>query len=156
MSKKNWLALLSTSTSTSNKIQKNKSEKKTHQAGAWVDTMLATWTGEPLVPPFELTTAVKAPALVGGVVIVTVREVAFAAVTVPAAPRLRATMLAEGVAASKPVLVTRILAAFLLVVVDVGETVGWATTVATWVWPLETPKDETTAVKFPVLIGSVV
>ena len=78
------------------------------------------------------------------------------AVTVPAAPRLRATMLAEGVAASKPVLVTRILAAFLLVVVDVGETVGSATTVATWVWPLETPKDETTAVKFPVLIGSVV
>lgn len=154
MSKKNWLALLSTSTSTSNKIQKNKSEKKTHQADAWVDTMLATWTGEPLVPPFELTTAVKAPALVGGVVIVTVREVAFAAVTVPAAPRLRATMLAEGVAASKPVPVTRILAAFLLVVV--GETVGSATTVATWVWPLETPKDETTAVKFPVLIGSVV
>ena len=154
MSKTNWLALLSTSTSTSNKIQKNKSEKKTHQADAWVDTMLATWTGEPLVPPFELTTAVKAPALVGGVVIVTVREVAFAAVTVPAA--LRATMLAEGVAASKPVLVTRILAAFLLVVVDVGETVGSATTVATWVWPLETPKDETTAVKFPVLIGSVV
>ena len=89
--------------------------------------------------------------------IVTVSKVADAAVTVPAAPRLRTTALAEGVDASKPVPVTVIFAEFLATFVAVSDTVGLATIVATCthVAPLETPKDVTIAVRFPGVLGGV-
>lgn len=65
----------------------------------------ATWTAEPLVRVFDVTTAVKLPEAVGGLVSLTVSVVAVAAVTVPA-PLLKLTvLLAAVVSKPKPVIV---------------------------------------------------
>ncbi len=63
---------------------------------------VATCTAGPLEMLFEVTTAVKLPALVGFVEKVTVNDVAVAAVTVPTAPLLNTTELLAAVK-SKPV-----------------------------------------------------
>lgn len=63
---------------------------------------VATCTAGPLEILFEVTTAVKLPAVVGFVEKVTVNEVAVAAVTVPTAPLVNVTELLAAVK-SKPV-----------------------------------------------------
>ena len=88
---------------------------------------------------------------------VTVSEVAVAAVTRPAAPRLRTTVLLEGDEASKPVPVIVTFAEFLGMLVAVSVTVALETIVATWIAaPLETPKDVTMADRLPLPFGLVV
>ncbi len=54
---------------------------------------VATCTGEPLPMELLVTTAVRSPTAVGAVVIVTVKDVAVALDTVPAAPLLNTTEL---------------------------------------------------------------
>jgi len=65
-------------------------------------TMFATWTAAPLEMLLVVTTPVRMPVVVGGVLKVTVNWVVVAAVTVPIAPLFKATVLldAEG---EKPV-----------------------------------------------------
>ena len=60
-------------------------------------TMLATCTALPLVPPKEVTTAVRLPMVVGGVVKLTINCVAVAEVTLPTAPLLKVTVLLAAV-----------------------------------------------------------
>ena len=62
---------------------------------------VATWTAAPLLTLLVVTTAVRLPAAVGAVENVTVSAVAVAAVTVPTAPSLKATVLLPAVV-SKP------------------------------------------------------
>ena len=64
--------------------------------------MFATWTAAPLEMLLVVTTAVRIPVVVGGVLKVTVNWVVVAAETVPIAPLLKVTVLlaAEG---EKPV-----------------------------------------------------
>ena len=57
---------------------------------------VATCTAAPLLTPSVVTTAVRLPAVVGGVASVTVSDVAVAAVTVPTAPSLKTTVLLAG------------------------------------------------------------
>jgi hypothetical protein len=60
-------------------------------------TTVETWTAAPLLRLFVVTITVRLPAEVGGVVRLTVSVVAVAAVTVPAAPLLKITVLLTGV-----------------------------------------------------------
>ena len=62
---------------------------------------MATWTAAPLGWLLVVTEAVRLPP-VGGVVKVTVSDVAVAAVTVPTAAPLNVTVFFEGVVALKP------------------------------------------------------
>ena len=69
--------------------------------------MVATLTAEPLLTPLVVTIAVISPAVAGLVENVTVRLVADAAVTIPAAPSSKTTVLLLGVALKpKPAIVT--------------------------------------------------
>jgi len=97
-------------------------------------TTVATTTAAPLDPPKEVTTAVRFPALVGGADSVTVSEVAVAAVTVPTAPLLRTTVLADAVAASKPVPRMVSVGALMARPARLGDTVGAATIGGTFFW----------------------
>jgi len=65
-------------------------------------TAVATWTALPLLCPFVVTVAVRLPVEDGSVVKVTVSWFEVAAVTVPTAPRLNATILLAAVG-SNPV-----------------------------------------------------
>ena len=58
---------------------------------------VATCTAEPLLTPLVVTTAVRLPTAAGIVESVTVSDVAVAAVTVPTAPSLKATVLLAAV-----------------------------------------------------------
>ena len=118
-------------------------------AGATV----ATWTAAPLLTPSVVTTAVRLPAAVGFVENVTVSEVAVAAVTVPAAPSLKTTVLLPGVVSKpKPLMVSVVALAARLVVLLV--TTG--AIVATWITaPLLTPSVVTTAVRLSAVVGFV-
>lgn len=70
---------------------------------------LAIWTAVPLLTELVVTTAVRFPRDVGRVVRFTVRVVAVAAVTVPAAPKLKTTVLfADVVSKPNPVIVTAV------------------------------------------------
>ena len=93
-------------------------------------TMVATCTGMPLVPPKDVTIAVRLPIMLGGVVKFTVNEVALAEVTLPTAPLLKVTVLLPTVSNPVPAMVSVVaLIARLLVVFKV--TVGAETMVAT-------------------------
>ena len=87
----------------------------------------ATCTAEPLLMPFEVTTAVKLPAARGFLENVTVRDVADADVTVPIAPLLKSTLLFAAVRSKpNPVMIT-VLALedkFVVVLVTTGVTVA--------------------------------
>jgi hypothetical protein len=89
----------------------------------------ATWTGVPLEVPLVVTTAVRFPAA-GLTANATVREVVVAAVTTPAAPLLKATLLFEAVA-SNPIpliVIVAVLGGMLVVLlVTVGDTVATCT-----------------------------
>lgn len=95
--------------------------------GATVATCLAV----PLLPPKDVTTAVRLPTAAGWALKVTPRLVAVAEVTVPVAPLLKTTVLFPGDELSKPVpaMVTVVELMGRLVVAKV--TVGAATMVAT-------------------------
>ncbi len=90
---------------------------------------VATWTAVPLLTLSVVTTAVRLPAVVGWVENVTVSEVAVAAVTVPTAPSLKATVLLAAVGSKpKPLIVIVVALAARLAVLLVTTGV----TVATW------------------------
>ena len=59
--------------------------------------MLATCTGVPLLAPLVITTAVKLPAMVGGVVKFRINWVDVAELTEPTAPLFKVTVLFPGV-----------------------------------------------------------
>ena len=87
-------------------------------------TTVATWTAVPLDPPKDVTAAVSDPRLVGCVDNVTFKDVAVAEVTAPKAPRLNATVLADGVVASKPLPAMVSVGAFLARLARLWVTVG--------------------------------
>ena len=64
--------------------------------GPIVGVIVATCTAAPLLTPYIVTIAVKIPVVAGFVSNVTVRSVAVAAVTVPAAPKLNTTWFNPG------------------------------------------------------------
>ena len=92
-------------------------------------TIEAIWTAAPLLPPNDVTTAVRVPRL-GGVENASVREVAVAALT-EKTPLLRTTELLAGDVASKFEPEMRIEGAFPASGAEVDVTAGAATTVAT-------------------------
>ena len=116
-------------------------------------TTVATCTAAPLEPPFDVTTAVKLPVDVGGVVNGIVKLVVEAAIVgVPTAPKLKATEFVVVVEKFVPVMVTD--ATFCARFAVFAVTVGGATTAATCTAaPLVPPFDVTTAVKLPVALG---
>lgn len=108
---------------------------------------VATWIGARLAIPFDVTCAVKLPALVGFVEKVTTSCVAVAAVTVPTAPLLNVTVLFAAVKSNpKPLIVTVFAFADRLAVALV--TTGRA--VPTWIAePLLMPLVVTIALRLP-------
>jgi len=98
--------------------------------------------------------AVRLPAVFGPVVMLTVRAVAVAEVTVPTAPLLNSTVLFEAVVASKPnplmVNVVALAARFAVLLVATGLTVATCTAA-----PLARLLEVTTAVRLPVVVGFV-
>jgi hypothetical protein len=90
-------------------------------------TTVATWTGETLGTLFVVTVTDRAPAAVGGVVMLTVSCVSVAAVTVPAAPLVKVRILLPAVS-SKPspliVMVDAFAARFAKLAVTLGTTVA--------------------------------
>ena len=89
---------------------------------------LAIWTAEPLVKLLVVTIAVKLPAAVGLVEKVTVKLVAEAAVTVPTAPLLSATVLLPGVVSNpNPLMATVVASAAIVAVLAVTTGVTFAT-----------------------------
>ena len=110
---------------------------------------VAICLAEPLLPPKEVTTAVRLPTAVGLVPKVTVRLVAVALVTVPVAPSFKVTVLFPGAELSKPVPVIVTVVAVIGLLVVASVTVGAATTVATCV-ALVLPLPTTVAVAFKV------
>jgi len=114
---------------------------------------VATCTDEPATL-FVVTVADKLPAVAGCVEKVTVSEVAVAAVTVPAAPLSKATVLLLAVVSNpRPLIVIVVASAVRLSVLLVTAGVTVATCTAE---PLPTPSDVTTAVRLPAASGSVV
>ena len=99
-------------------------------------------------------TAVKLPAVLGPVLILTVKAVAVAAVTVPTAPLLNRTVLLAGVVASKPkplmVSVAALAARLLVLLVTTGLTVATCTAE-----PLLRLLLVTIAVNPPIVVGFV-
>lgn len=88
---------------------------------------VAICTAEPLLMELLVTTAVKLPTAVGAVVIDTVNDVAVAAVTVPAAPLLKTTVLLAAVGLNpKPPIVTvePLMARLVDALVTTGATVA--------------------------------
>lgn len=114
---------------------------------------VATWIAAPLLTLLVVTIAVKTLAVVGEVENVTVSEVAVAAVTVPTAPSLNATVLLPGVVSKpKPLIVSVVASA----VRSDASLVTTGTTVATCIAePLLTLFVVTTAVKLPAAVGAV-
>ncbi len=93
-------------------------------------TTVATCTAGPLAMLLDVTTAVKSPALVGLVVKVTVKDVAVAAVTVPAAPLLNVTLLLAAVKSKPEPLIVMVLesaARLLTLLVTTGRAVATCT-----------------------------
>ena len=116
--------------------------------------MLATCTGVPLLAPLVITTAVKLPTMVGGVVKFTVNWVDVAELTEPTAPLFKVTALFPGVVLN-PVPFMVSVAALINWFVVFNVIVGM--TVATWTGvPLLTLLVVTTAVKMPAVVGGVV
>ena len=110
---------------------------------------VATCTAAPLLTLSVVTTAVKLPRLVGGLESVTVSDVAVAAVTVPAAPLLSATVLLAAVASKpKPLMVSvvKLAATLAMLAVTTGVTVATCTAA-----PLPAPSVVTTAVNLPAV-----
>lgn len=103
--------------------------------------------------PLEVTDAVRAPAAVGLLENVTVRDVADAAVTTPTAPLLKVTAFLEGTTSKpNPLMVTVLAFAARLALLDVMTGV----TVATWIaFPLALLFVVTIAVKLPGPVGLV-
>src|SRR5258708_7673062 len=91
---------------------------------------VATCTAAPLLTLLMVTAAVRLPAVAGLVENVTVSEVAVAAVTVPAAPLLKTTVLWAAVG-SKPnpliVIVAALAARLAVLLVTTGPTVATCT-----------------------------
>lgn len=115
---------------------------------------LAICTAEPLFKLPIVTMAVKLPAAVGGVSKVTVKLVADAVVTVPAAPLSNVTALLAAVASKPKPLITKVVAsASIFAVLAVTTGVTFATWTAA---PLLTLLLVTTAVKLPAVVGLVV
>jgi hypothetical protein len=112
-----------------------------------------TWTGSPLLTELVVTTAVKFPRLVGRVVKFIVSDVAVAAVTVPTAPRLNATVLFPATALKPTPLIVSVdcvTVRLVVLLVMVG------TTLATWTAaPLATLFVVTWAVKLPIDLGLI-
>ena len=79
---------------------------------AWVAVpkTLATWTALPLVPPKEVTTAVRLPVALGCVLKVMVNWVAVALETVPTAPLLKVTVLLAAVVSNPVPAMVRVVA----------------------------------------------
>jgi len=118
--------------------------------------MLATCTAMPLVPPKDVTTAVRLPMVVGGVVRFTTNLVAVAEVTLPTAPLLKVTVLFAAVVLNPVPAMLRVVALIARLFVF-KITVGAATMLATCTaMPLVPPKDVTTAVRLPIVVGGVV
>jgi len=92
-------------------------------------TMFATSTDVPLVPPFEVTTAVRLPVVLGCVVRFTVNWVDVAEVTVPIASLLKSTVLLLGVV-EKPIPLMVIVGALVARAVELRVIVGAVTIVA--------------------------
>lgn len=114
---------------------------------------VATEVAAPLETPLVVTTTVKSLADVGGVVKVTVSEVAVAAATVPAAPLLNTTELFPGVVSKPdPLIVILVASAARSVVSAVTTGITVATCTAD---PLLTLFVVTIAVKLPAAVGSV-
>lgn len=116
-------------------------------------TALATLTAAPLDKLFVVTTAVRLLLAVGFVLIVTVKEVAVAAVTVPTAPLLRTTVLFDGVGSKPNPLIVRV-AAFARRLPLAAVTTGVTTATSTAV-PLLILFVVTTAVRLPAVVGLV-
>ena len=110
----------------------------------------ATWTANPFETSFEVTTAVRIPA-VGAVVILTVSAVADEAVTVPTAPWLNTTVLLLAVV-SKPNPLMVMVVAFKARLAVLRVTTGFTSAIST-AEPLLTPPVVTTAVKLPARVG---
>ncbi len=114
---------------------------------------VATCTGEPLPMELLVTTAVRSPTAVGAVVIVTVKDVAVALDTVPAAPLLNTTELFAAVGL-KPrpamVRVVPLMARLVVALVTTGATVAIWTAAA-----LGALLVVTKAVKLPADVGLV-
>jgi hypothetical protein len=117
-----------------------------------IGARVATRTGVPLDMPLIVTTAVKMPAE-GRVDRSTVREVDVDAMTVPAAPLLRETMLFAAVV-SKPAPLIVIVFGFRARTALLSVTVGVTPAILTGS-PLPTELLVTTAVKSPTVVGFV-
>lgn len=126
---------------------------KSAVAAVMTGLTLAICTAEPLFKLPMVTMAVKLPAAVGLVPKVTVRLVADAVVTVPAAPLFKVTVLLAAVASKpKPAISTVVASASRVAVLAVTTGV----TLATWTAaPLVTLLEVTTAVKLPAVVGLV-
>ena len=112
---------------------------------------IATSTAAPLLILFVVTTAVRLPAVVGRVESVTVRDVAVAAVTVPTAPLLKATVFRFATGSNPRPLMVRVVALaarFDALLVTTGITLATCTAV-----PLAMPFVTTIAVRLPALLG---
>ena len=117
-------------------------------------TMVATCTALPLVPPKEVTVAVRLPRD-GAVSKVTVNWVAVALVTLPV-PLLKVTVLLAAVVSNPVPAMVRVVAEVARLFVF-KVTTGAATMLATCTaLPLLSPFVVTTAVRLPVVVGGVV
>ena len=95
-------------------------------------TMFATSTDVPLVPPFEVTTAVRLSKAVSGVdKKATVNWVVVAAVTEPKAPLLKVTVLLPGVVSKPFPLIIKLFVALIARAAELRVIVGAGTIVAT-------------------------
>ena len=120
-------------------------------------TTVATVTAVPLDTLNDVTMAVMAPAIIGGVENVTMRKVVVEAVTTPTAPLLRTTVLPDGVG-SKPVPVILRVDALMLSNAMLCVTLGAVTTftvVTVTDGPLDKPNDVTMAFSAPRAVGRV-
>ena len=93
-------------------------------------TMSATSTGVPLVPPFEVTTAVRLPLVLSCVVRFTVNWVDVAEVIAPEAPLLKVTVLLLGVVSNPDPSIIKVFVALIARAEELRVTVGAATMVA--------------------------
>lgn len=112
-------------------------------------TTFAICNAVPLLTPFVVTTALRLPTDVAFVEKITVSVVAVAAVTVPAAPKLNATVLLPGVVSNPKPLIVRVVALavrFAMLRVKTGLTVATCTGE-----PVLTPLITTVAMRLPAL-----
>ena len=88
-----------------------------------------TCTGEPLLPPLVVTTAVRVPLLLGGVIKETISWVEVAELTIPTAPRLSATVLFAAMGIKLVPLMVSVVAV-VVKIAELGVMVGALTMVA--------------------------